>query len=129
MGGQAMEDELLKTPSSSGLERMHQLKTGALFEAAIMMPVAVSGISPADSALLQNFARGFGQAFQILDDLADKESSPKAVLYYLSEPEALVAARSLVETSTSPLEARWGRLSQPLISMASGLFQPWNSKP
>ena len=55
-----------------GLENVNWLKTGTLFVAAVTMGGVVRGVSPADEARLEEFARELGLAFQLADDLMDR---------------------------------------------------------
>ena len=57
------------------LRTVHALKTGALIKAAILMPAAVAGAAPDESAALAAFADDLGLAFQIQDDILDVEAS------------------------------------------------------
>ena len=54
------------------LERMHQLKTGALLDAAVMLG-ALSGktLLAAEISALQAYAAAIGLAFQVVDDILD----------------------------------------------------------
>lgn len=54
------------------LERMHQLKTGALLKASVMLG-ALGGrtISEAESAALATYSNAIGLAFQVVDDVLD----------------------------------------------------------
>jgi len=55
------------------LERMHALKTGALIEAAILMPACLSTkLSETAWDRLQQFAHEIGIAFQMQDDILDE---------------------------------------------------------
>ena len=58
------------------LQAMHQLKTGALIEASVMMGARIGApLLPAPlGAALRDFARALGLAFQIRDDIIDVES-------------------------------------------------------
>lgn len=58
----------------TGIAEANHLKTGALFVAAVEMAGVLAGRSPARVAALRGFAIELGQAFQILDDLADGQS-------------------------------------------------------
>jgi farnesyl diphosphate synthase len=51
---------------------MHQLKTGALLRASVMLG-AVAGKQPApqEAAALDDYARAIGLAFQVVDDILD----------------------------------------------------------
>ncbi|WP_374713517.1 polyprenyl synthetase family protein [Symbiobacterium terraclitae] len=53
------------------LERIHSLKTGALFRAAVRLGGVLAGAAEADVARLDDFAAHFGLAFQIWDDVLD----------------------------------------------------------
>lgn len=72
-GGQAIDlaavNQSLQLPQ---LEHMHRLKTGALIEAAVLLPaIASDNVSPAEHEALQQYASHIGLAFQIRDDILD----------------------------------------------------------
>lgn len=58
-------------PPASQLERIHQLKTGALFKASLRVGAILAGAPDGAMAQLDRFAEHFGLAFQIQDDLLD----------------------------------------------------------
>jgi geranylgeranyl diphosphate synthase, type II len=53
------------------LTRLHSLKTGRLFSAAVGSALWVAGVGEADQQPWRGFAREFGLLFQIVDDLLD----------------------------------------------------------
>ena len=53
------------------LQRMHQLKTGALLRAAIRMGARLAYLSEQDVQLLDQFANDIGLGFQVVDDILD----------------------------------------------------------
>ena len=62
------------------LERMHNLKTGALLHACAMSACIVSDTaSEADYEAIDHFGRSIGLAFQIRDDLLDIEGDPEVI--------------------------------------------------
>jgi geranylgeranyl diphosphate synthase type II len=69
------EELTLKDPDLNQLIRIQSLKTGALFQASILCPLLLVGVLPADPLFVEcdAFARAFGFAFQIADDLDDDE--------------------------------------------------------
>lgn len=72
-GGQAIDlASVGLTLSLAELEQMHQLKTGALLTAAVLLG-ARSGkaLSPAERSGLQTYAAAIGLAFQVVDDVLD----------------------------------------------------------
>jgi geranylgeranyl diphosphate synthase type II len=80
VGGQ-VEDlawENQPTGAVDDLIRIHACKTGALFRACLRMGGVVAGAGPAVMDALDEYGRGFGQAFQITDDLLDVEGSTAA---------------------------------------------------
>lgn len=107
IGGQALE---LETPSEAmnleTLIRIQNLKTGALFKAAVVIPALLSGLSPSDSKVLdvESFALAFGFAFQIADDLQDEEQdrheSTKNILGLMGRQAAIDLA--LEKLTTAP---------------------------
>ncbi|MET3132365.1 farnesyl diphosphate synthase [Oxalobacteraceae bacterium GrIS 1.11] len=72
-GGQAIDlDSVGVSLSLAQLEQMHQLKTGALLRAAVVLG-ALCGrdLSEADLRALDAYARAIGLAFQVVDDVLD----------------------------------------------------------
>ncbi len=57
------------------LRKLHRLKTGELFRAALKTGAILSGMSEAGLAALDNYADNLGLAFQIIDDILDIEGS------------------------------------------------------
>lgn len=53
------------------LEQLHQHKTGALINAAVMLGALVAGANEEQLKSLQKFAKSLGLAFQVEDDLLD----------------------------------------------------------
>ncbi len=74
-GGQAIDLAMEGTrPDRAQVERMFELKTGALIRASVMMPAACCPEqSAADIQALSDFAESVGLAFQIRDDMLDIE--------------------------------------------------------
>jgi farnesyl diphosphate synthase len=72
-GGQAIDLASVGLPLTlQQLERMHQLKTGALLKAAVMLG-ALSGrdLTEAEHAALASYSNAIGLAFQVVDDVLD----------------------------------------------------------
>ena len=72
-GGQAIDlDSVGLSLSLEQLERMHQLKTGAMLRVAVLLG-ALAGRDVAQSELdgLKAYARAIGLAFQVVDDVLD----------------------------------------------------------
>lgn len=72
VGGQSVD--LLsegKSIDTETLHFMHQAKTGALFKAALRAGALLAGASPAQLTALTEYAKHFGLAFQITDDILD----------------------------------------------------------
>ncbi|KQQ33729.1 geranyl transferase [Duganella sp. Leaf126] len=72
-GGQAIDlDSVGLSLTLEQLEQMHQLKTGALLRAAVVLgALAGKDLSAADMAALDQYARAIGLAFQVVDDVLD----------------------------------------------------------
>ncbi len=73
MSGQAL-DLRLKNPTNSEILKMIQLKTGALIEAAVEGPLLLWVKNQKTKTALTNFAKYLGMAYQLADDLQDKNS-------------------------------------------------------
>lgn len=73
VGGQIMDIEAVgKTIDEPHLQTMHQLKTGALIDAAVVMGAIFSGARQHQQAKLTQYARAIGLAFQMRDDILDR---------------------------------------------------------
>ena len=57
----------------AALERLHDLKTGALLRASLRMGAIAAGADAASRSTLDRFANALGLAFQVRDDLLDVE--------------------------------------------------------
>ncbi|ALS99643.1 (2E,6E)-farnesyl diphosphate synthase [Lacimicrobium alkaliphilum] len=71
-GGQALDLAATdKAVSVTELEALHRSKTGALLEAALLMPAAMAQLEPDQVARLAEYAGAIGLAFQVQDDILD----------------------------------------------------------
>jgi farnesyl diphosphate synthase len=61
--GQALDESLLK--------KMHELKTGALLQASVMMGAACGAATAQQSQALRSYGHAIGLAFQVVDDILD----------------------------------------------------------
>lgn len=133
IGGQALESILTPESSLQELQKMHRLKTGALFESAILIPAHLRGISPStqEFLLLQRFADAFGLAFQTADDLEDAQQdwdpqsgySHTSILSHLKFEEARSKALEEIQQALSALKSRWGEPTIALERLTSQLEQ------
>lgn len=73
MGGGQMLDLRADSADESALRRMHELKTGALFNCALQLGLLCreEKTEETESRRLQNFAAAFGRLFQIANDIKD----------------------------------------------------------
>lgn len=121
VGGQAAEE--LFTPQSklADLDDMHNRKTGALFSAALLIPMDFSGISETETrgTSLVQFSSALGKAFQRADDLEDQEvENPLSVLYFMDQKSAVLQTRSDLEKASEKLEKGWGSRAGGLLKIA-----------
>jgi farnesyl diphosphate synthase len=72
-GGQAIDlDSVGVSLTLEQLERMHQLKTGALLGASVMLgALAGRDVTDAERAALDAYSNAIGLAFQVVDDVLD----------------------------------------------------------
>jgi farnesyl diphosphate synthase len=72
-GGQAIDlDSVGLSLTLAQLERMHQLKTGALLRASVVLgALAGRDLSAAEMTALNDYSRAIGLAFQVVDDVLD----------------------------------------------------------
>jgi geranylgeranyl pyrophosphate synthase len=124
LGGQAAESLLTDQSTLEDLRAMHAGKTGALFQASLLVPKDLAGV-PSDSAggrALDTFASELGLAFQALDDLddaAEESATPTSALYYLSESEIRSQSVAALNRSIRDLKEAWGEEpSSALVQVA-----------
>lgn len=71
-GGQALDLESENTPlKKNSMDRIHQLKTGALISASVEMVGLLAGVKGEAFGCIQAYGQHFGMAFQIIDDVLD----------------------------------------------------------
>ena len=71
-GGQAIDlSSVGQALSEDSLRHMHQLKSGALLQASVMMGAVCAPASAAALQALEAFGRAIGLAFQVVDDVLD----------------------------------------------------------
>ncbi|MGB9991467.1 polyprenyl synthetase family protein [Pseudoduganella rhizocola] len=72
-GGQAIDlDSVGLSLTQAQLERMHQLKTGALLRASVVLgAMAGKALDGAELKALDDYSRAIGLAFQVVDDVLD----------------------------------------------------------
>lgn len=77
-GGQALDMEAAgQILDVKSLERMHELKTGALITACAELGAISAGVSDTGQLeQLRHYARAVGLAFQITDDILDQQADP-----------------------------------------------------
>ena len=132
IGGQALEMLFTNDTHLETLRTMHSLKTGALFDAAILIPAELAQLSssPERMSSIQAFSHAFGLAFQTADDLedAEKERNPDtgkfpatSILHYLTPDEALDTAQSVLNAATEGIQKNWPGTHNSLSAMASQL--------
>jgi len=97
MSGQARD---LKGVGSSKQKffKMIQLKTGSLIEASILGPLLLWGKTEEEKKALRNYSKYLGQAYQIADDLKDKDG------FFKSKQQALKELQSTRQKSLKALK-------------------------
>jgi hypothetical protein len=101
------------------LASIHERKTAALFQAAIVGGAMLGGASDDERARLEAFARDVGVAFQIADDLLDADSEEAASILRLQGlDDARAGAMGLVERALGQIEG-WGERSMPLAELGA----------
>jgi farnesyl diphosphate synthase len=71
-GGQAIDlASVGKALDETQLKKMHELKTGALLQASVMMGAACGLATPAQAQALLAYGHAIGLAFQVVDDILD----------------------------------------------------------
>jgi geranylgeranyl diphosphate synthase type II len=123
--GQSLEfDPNEPCASLEQLEGIHQKKTGALFEAAFLIPADFLGWKQEDPKMqsLALFGSAWGKIFQMLDDLQDasegrEEIDSLNILHYLSEEEVRKRVMQLREQACASFYEVWGTRASPFVRM------------
>ena len=89
IGGQMMDiDAPGRSHTADEVILLQRMKTGALFEFCCEAGAVLGGRGPEDRGRLRGYARDFGLAFQITDDLIDVTSSAEAAGKQVGKDEA-----------------------------------------
>jgi geranylgeranyl pyrophosphate synthase len=113
-GGQALDVEAEgRELSLDALERLYGLKTGALFEGSVRAGALAAGASEGELARLADYARAFGIAFQIVDDVLDVVADARGVPALLGVEAARARARELATKAVEALGV-FGPAADPL---------------
>jgi geranylgeranyl diphosphate synthase, type II len=112
-------------PTLDGLIRIHALKAGALFLAAVQIPACLAGLGGRETSALAEYARTVGLAFQIIDDLHDagspREDAGKGTYaLLLGESGARERVHQLIDGAVCAL-APFGDAAEPLRLLAEHL--------
>jgi geranylgeranyl pyrophosphate synthase len=100
------------------LASIHERKTAALFQAAIVGGAVLGGANDEQRQALEGFARDVGVAFQIADDLLDADRAEAASILRLQGIEdARSGAEGLVDRAISRTLG-WGERAVPLAELA-----------
>ena len=75
IGGQYLDVTTNGSLDDQGLRELHELKTGRLLEASVVMATAVAGLPAAERAPWSAFGKELGLLFQIVDDILDATGS------------------------------------------------------
>ena len=119
VGGQADDLSFPRDTTDVALiESVHQRKTAALFEAAVVGGARLGGADGEALARLRGFARGVGIAFQIADDALDADSDEACSLVRVIGAAASRArADRLLAEAIDALEP-FGAPAEPLREIA-----------
>jgi len=79
-----------KLKNTKQAKEINKLKTGKLFTASIEMGCILGNAHKKNKNLLLQFAENFGQAFQLRDDIIDKEIQPAKVALVNNDIKKLV---------------------------------------
>lgn len=71
------DKEFVDDHALSELERINALKTGALFELSVDIPIVLSGVSAGTAKILRSYSKNLGLIFQLSDDILDEKADLK----------------------------------------------------
>jgi geranylgeranyl diphosphate synthase type II len=115
-------DRRAEKSSAELLEFIHTKKTGALIAAAVMAGAAAAGASAAESALLKSFGEKIGLAFQIVDDIFDKDKDRLTYPAVFGVKESRRRAESLIARAARLLGV-FGKRAAPLRELAEFVIE------
>jgi geranylgeranyl pyrophosphate synthase len=128
VGGQA--DDLARRPDPvrqpdlghgiSPITSIHARKTSALFVFSVVASARLAGASGSERGALEGFARHYGLAFQLLDDLLDAGSDGCSALEVLSPDAIRARAAEQAEQALAALE-RFGDKGRLLRALGEQL--------
>ena len=75
VGGQYIDVTQGDEVDAAGLRRLHELKTGRLIAASVLVPLHLAGTSEAATLPYRSYAEELGVLFQIVDDILDVTGS------------------------------------------------------
>ena len=75
VGGQYLDVTQGDEVDAAGLRRLHELKTGRLIAASVLVPLHLAGTSEAATLPYRSYAEELGVLFQIVDDILDVTGS------------------------------------------------------
>ncbi len=88
VGGQ-MLDMMPQQQDMEHIQRIQQMKTGALIEASCLMGAVLGGADQSQCVAIQTWAARLGEAFQITDDLLDQLGSAEKVGKAVQKDDAM----------------------------------------
>lgn len=126
-GGQALDLAFQgQQPDLSDLEQMHQMKTGALIAASVMLVARAMDAPASTLGQLQVFASGLGLAFQIRDDLLDVEGDLAVVGKVCGSDARLQKATFPALLGVEESRLRAGQLLQHALAALDNLAEDAN---
>ena len=119
VGGQVDDLELSEVPADAArIESVHRRKSAALIAASVVGGARQAGADAARLARLRRFGEDVGVAFQIADDLLDKdEDGACSLVRVLGEDGARARAEALLQTALAQLDDL-GEKAEPLRELA-----------
>eukprot|EP01041_Mallomonas_annulata_P028335 gene28335-50170_t len=140
-GGQAIDLASVGLPLTlEQLEQMHQLKTGALLRAAVLLgAMAGAELTPAQQAALNTYSNAIGLAFQVVDDVLDATADsatlgktagkdaaankPTYVSILGLEPSRLLAEKLRQSSASTPVGGP-DRAAESVMTMLDKINEP-----
>mmetsp|Transcript_96425 Transcript_96425/g.245025 ORF Transcript_96425/g.245025 Transcript_96425/m.245025 type:complete len:382 (-) Transcript_96425:64-1209(-) len=141
-GGQVMdlECEAKHTATIDELQWIHEHKTAALLEIAVVGGAVLAGATEDEIAACAKYARGVGLAFQVADDILDvtqsseqlgktagkDEATDKTTYVKLLGLEGAKAEAERLKAEAVGALARFGARAEPLIAVAEYIVKRTN---
>jgi len=102
------------------IRRMQAMKTGALLAGSVLIGARLGQADAAQTAALERYGRALGAAFQVADDILDREASPEEMGKATAKDESRGKATLVTALGLAGAKRERDRLSEEAIAALAG---------